>query len=239
MDKRPKIRLDFTSPKGYHRQLLVTMDSQTSNGFDLGYDAPLIENNTEDIYWILNGGDFIIQGVPHFKKDQELPLGIKIGADTEFTISIGRSENLPDQWDIFLKDSLSDELHDLRESDYRGSLEPARIHHRFKLVFTDEEPVQDGQDDEDPQEEEEEEIISGDLEIFYVHDSREIIIHNPQLLNISQVRINNILGQQIKTLGDIPAEKQTRYSMARYGAGVYIVTLISETSTITRKFILK
>ncbi|RLD26423.1 MAG: hypothetical protein DRI75_11750, partial [Bacteroidetes bacterium] len=54
IDSRPKIRLLFDSPDGYHRQLLVGVDQNASNEFDLGYDAPLIEANQEDMFWYFN-----------------------------------------------------------------------------------------------------------------------------------------------------------------------------------------
>src|SRR5690606_34186593 len=37
VDKRKKIWLKFTSPTGYHRQLLVTADTKASNNYDLGF----------------------------------------------------------------------------------------------------------------------------------------------------------------------------------------------------------
>ena len=53
-DIRKKIRLQFDSPRGYHRTLLVGVDSNASNIFDAGYDAPLIEDNKEDLFWVFD-----------------------------------------------------------------------------------------------------------------------------------------------------------------------------------------
>ena len=77
-DSRYKIRVKFESPKGYHRQLLVAADANSTQGFDLGYDAPLIENNVEDMYWMIDETEFVIQAVPNFNLDQVLPLGFKV-----------------------------------------------------------------------------------------------------------------------------------------------------------------
>ncbi len=44
-DTRSKIRLVYESPKGFNRQILVTADENTTNDFDLGYDAMLNDNN--------------------------------------------------------------------------------------------------------------------------------------------------------------------------------------------------
>ena len=93
-DTRYKIRVKFESPKGYHRQILVAADANTTDGFDLGYDAPLIENNVEDMYWLIDETEFVIQAVPDFNLDQVLPLGIKISETGEYTIKIDELENI-------------------------------------------------------------------------------------------------------------------------------------------------
>jgi len=54
-DFRPKIRLHFDSANGLHRQLLVGVDAYASDLFDLGYDAPMIDINSDDMYWEFSG----------------------------------------------------------------------------------------------------------------------------------------------------------------------------------------
>ena len=46
-----RIRLMFDSPSGLHRQLLVGTEEDMSHGYDLGFDAPLIDLNSEDMFW--------------------------------------------------------------------------------------------------------------------------------------------------------------------------------------------
>ena len=69
-EERQRFWLEYKSPAGYHRQLLVTRDPETTMGFDLGYDAVLTEDNLEDMYWLINGYEFVIQGVPDFGADR-------------------------------------------------------------------------------------------------------------------------------------------------------------------------
>ena len=77
-DIRQKIWIKYKSPKGYHRQLLVAADVRTTDGFDLGFDAPLIEDNEEDMYWYFNNYEFVIQAVKDFNLERELDLGFKV-----------------------------------------------------------------------------------------------------------------------------------------------------------------
>ena len=61
--KLPSIRIIYDSPKGYHRQLLLGVNPHASKGFDLGYDAFMVDVNEEDMYWNIEGGKFVIQGI--------------------------------------------------------------------------------------------------------------------------------------------------------------------------------
>uniref|UniRef100_UPI00356A929F LamG-like jellyroll fold domain-containing protein n=1 Tax=Mariniflexile sp. TaxID=1979402 RepID=UPI00356A929F len=64
--KKSIIRLMYDSPKGYHRQIVLGANEKASNGFDLGYDAFMVDVNEEDMYWYFNKSKFVIQGVANF-----------------------------------------------------------------------------------------------------------------------------------------------------------------------------
>ncbi|MFD2516525.1 Ig-like domain-containing protein [Salinimicrobium flavum] len=227
-DERSKIWLKFKSPQGYHRQILVTADERASDNFDLGFDAPLIEDNVEDMYWYFNNYEFVIQGVSDFNLDRELNLGIKVKEPGTFTISIDDLMNIPDDMNIFLEDSLLQVTHDLREEDYVSKSEAGIFLDRFKLVFRDKTAI----DDEDL-------VEDGEFEILYVNGSREVLVRNPQLLDISRIYLNNMLGQQVHTFYDIPTEKEIFLPVERFSSGVYIVKVHSEKGIRTKKVILE
>jgi hypothetical protein len=108
-DQRTKIRLLFDSPTGYHRQLLAGVDENTTNHFDLGYDAPIADINKEDMFWTFDNAKFVIQGVNNFDSDQELPLGIKISKAGLATIKIDGLENMDEDISLHIKDKLTGE----------------------------------------------------------------------------------------------------------------------------------
>ncbi len=231
-DNRQKIWLKFKSPMGYHRQLLVTADPTTSSGFDLGYDAPMIEDNAEDMYWYFSNYEFVIQAVEDFNVDRELDLGMKVHEEGEITISIDELKNIPDDLEIFLKDSLLQVNHDLRKTAYKATSDTGTFHNRFKVIFKDPTAVVV----EEPEVEVPEE---GEFEILYVTGSREILVKNPELVNIERIYLNNMLGQQLHVYYDIPAEKEVRLPVKRFSSGVYIVKVHSEKGIRTKKVILE
>ncbi len=138
-DLREKIRISFKSPKGYNRQLLVGADANATNGFDLGYDAPMNEFNAEDMFWIIGANEFVIQGVGNFDPDQVLPLGIVVDQEGEIKIQIDSLKNISDDKKIYLKDKWNNEIHDLRKSEFKSTSEAGYFVDRFEIIFYKEE----------------------------------------------------------------------------------------------------
>ena len=135
LDKRSKIWLQFDSSTGYHRQLLVGVDKNASNNFDLGYDAPIPDIGKEDMYWTFSGSKFVIQGVNNFNNDQELPLGLKISKPGLVRIKIDMIENLNKNLLLGIKDKLTNETFDITEKPFEMMLDAGEYADRFALTF--------------------------------------------------------------------------------------------------------
>ena len=135
IDERVRIRLGFESPLGYYRQILVGLDERTTDGYDIGFDAPLIEDNEEDMYWVIDDEKYVIQGVNNFDLGQELKLGVKIGEKSKAIIKIDTLENTPDHLELYIYDKLIDETYEITNSSFEFELEPGTYNDRFALVF--------------------------------------------------------------------------------------------------------
>ncbi|WP_029035221.1 T9SS type A sorting domain-containing protein [Salinimicrobium terrae] len=229
--EQKRIWLKFKSPKGYHRQILVTANPNATDNFDLGYDAPLIENNIEDMYWYFNNYEFVIQGVSDFNIERELQLGIKVKEKGTLEISIDKLMNIAGDKDIFLKDSLLNVVHDLRKESYITESEEGIFTDRFKLVFQNEVGIEEPQDPEI--------IDEGHLEIIYVNGTRKVLVINPELIKVSRIYLNNILGQQVHVYYNIPLQTRVELPVNRFSSGVYILKLHTEQGIITKKVILE
>ncbi|MBI6118007.1 T9SS type A sorting domain-containing protein [Salegentibacter maritimus] len=228
-DTRYKIRLNFLSPLGYQRQVLVTADANTTNGFDLGYDALLIDDIPEDMYWLIQDNEFVIQAVPNFNIDQVLPLGLKIKKEGEFSIEIGELENYPDSQSVFLKDKLSDSIHDLRTGAYLASSTPGIFKDRLEIIFKGKE---DSENPSNPS-------ITTNLDFGYNHNTRELKIYNPDLIDISEVLLFDLRGKLIQGFKNIPNEKQHTITIKPMHSSIYIVKLVTENGNRNKKFIME
>lgn len=231
-DTRAKIRLKFNSPAGYHRQILVTRDENTTNGFDIGYDAPLIEDNVEDMYWWFENHGFVIQGVPDFEEEQVLPLAIKVQSEGQFTIQIDSTENWPAQKNIYLKDNKLDTIHSIIKEPYKATSEVGEIKDRFELVFF--KPLPDIVDNP-----EELPVIDGLVGISYSRFDKQVKISNEDLLKVSKVLIFDMRGKLIQEFDELPTEREILLGMRPVRSAVYIVKVYCENGICNKKIIVK
>ncbi|MGM0932803.1 MAG: LamG-like jellyroll fold domain-containing protein [Bacteroidota bacterium] len=231
-DEPPRIRLNFRSPTGYHRQILAAAIPTTTNGFDWGYDALLRDNSVEDMFWMIDEEKYVIQAIPDFNEDQVLPLGVRIKGESEFTFKIDTLENWPADKPLYLKDHLNDSIHDLRKAEYKGTSEAGEILDRFEIVFHKE---PDAVIPEEPNPEAE----LTNIQIRYLHDSRELIIMNPDLIQINEVMIFDLVGKRIQDFEDIPNQKEIILNTRPIGSSVYIVKLLTPSGIKNIKFLMK
>ena len=75
-DLRPKFRIGFDAPQINHRQILLTLDENTTDAVDWGYDAEMPEVFDDDMYWVINDKKYVIQATNEFGFDKEIPFNI-------------------------------------------------------------------------------------------------------------------------------------------------------------------
>ncbi|MGM1055381.1 MAG: T9SS type A sorting domain-containing protein [Bacteroidota bacterium] len=237
-EKETLIRLSFKSPIGMYRQILVGAVPNTTNGFDLGYDALLLDNNREDMYWIQGNNYLVIQGVPDFNKEQVLPLGVKIDEEKEFSIQIDTVENSPSDFKIYLKDNLNDTVHNLTKKAYTSTSKIGYIHDRFEIIFYKEEPLPPVV--EIPWEVDENDEIYKEFGISVRHGrtDRELQILNPHELDITNMYFFDLNGNKLEGHKNLSTEKEFRMPVRNYSSGIYIVQLVVEGRVVSKKIII-
>jgi hypothetical protein len=229
IDTRQKIRLMFDSPNGYHRQLLVGVDTSASNNFDLGYDAPLNETNKEDMYWDFNDSKFIIQAVNNFDSEQALPIGIKTNKAGMSTIKIDKIENMDMDKAIFIHDIDLNKYHNLKESNFEVFLNPGDYVNRFEIVFSNTSKPALSLDD----------MVDISLEVYFSNEKESIIINNPTQKNIESVKLYNILGQSIYQVNNNTNENYLEFKTKNIKSGAYILNIKTNEGTATKKVLIK
>ncbi len=227
-DPRQKIRIMFDSPKGYHRQLLVGVDENASNNFDYGYDALLIDVIKEDIFWIFNDKNYVIQGVNNFALDQKLPLGIKTIKDGMTSIKIDDLENITNDVNIYLHDIELNIYHDLKQGNYTISMPKGDYLNRFEITFSKGQTL--GTEDV---------VNQKPIEVYYLNDKESIVIDNPMSKTIQSVEMFNILGQSLFMFNTNTTDNSIKYNAKQIKAGAYIIKITTLYGEFSKKVLVE
>jgi len=233
LDKRPKIWLQFDSPTGYHRQLLVGVDDNATNHFDLGFDAPIADIGKEDMFWIFDGSKFVIQGVNNFNTDQELPLGLIIGKTGLARIKIDELKNMDENISIHIKDKLTGETHNISRKPFEIELEAGTYLNRFSLTFKMQKLITEDVAVEVLIPAATPTIIEG-IHVFMNNTLEEIQIKNNSDDEIISIALYNYLGQTLKTWN-------TNFNIriislpTNIAAGVYFVQINTKNGKTVKK----
>ena len=230
-DSRFKIRLTFNSPKGYRRQILVTADAKTTNGYDIGYDAPLLDNFPEDMYWVIDESEFVIQAVPNFNFSQVLPLGMRFSEEGEFSIELHKLENFTRDVNIYLHDKEEDTYHNLTKAPFKAETQTGSFNDRYEIVFKAPEPEVIDKPEINPD--------NSWILVDYLRDSQEIMLGNPDLRPIEHAEVFSLNGQLIERFTNIQTERDIVLPIGRpLSSAIYIVRIYSKGEEYSRKIII-
>ena len=232
VDGREKIRLLYSSASGYYRELLVGKDENTTRNFDLGYDAPLIDPNPADMFWLLNDVKFVIQAVPYFDETVELPIGLTVDEEGLITIKIKGLENLNEATEVYLKDALTQQEVNLLEENFEISLAAGAYVNRFTIVFKTKEIVADDETEENIN------PTEALITAYMNNDARTLHITNNKEEPIRGIRIFNSLGQATQFWNKTFTENKITLP-AKYTTGVYIIQISTDTEITSKKVIVE
>jgi hypothetical protein len=248
-DIRPKFRIGFDAPKISHRQLLLTVDQNTSYGIDRGYEALMYQVFSDDMYWMIENKKYCIQAVDTLISEKEIPLGVQTLTGGAITIKIDKLENVPDEVGVFLMDKETNTLHNLRENNYTATLAAGVYHDRYALTFKmkKEAPVADenavlitedievGYTDSSENLVADESVISYPaIDMYLNQTNRSITIKNPEMVAMNTVVLYSMMGQIVQTWEtNTNTQNLTIPNMPK--PGVYVLHAHTQNGKITRK----
>jgi hypothetical protein len=227
VDTRMKIGLKFNSINTYTRKILVTADENATMGYDWGYDAELYDIQAEDMYWLVNEGKYVIQGVNDFNLETVLPLGVHTTEDGSNMISIDKLENIPNTMDVYVHDIQLGIYHNLKEGEYSFTCQAGVHLGRFEIVFSNEDTL--GVETVD--------IETDILDILYDKDNKNITILNPLNLSIEGYEVFTILGQSVLLSNDSTTASELKLDTKSLSTGAYVVKVKTDRDHISKKVI--
>ncbi|MGO4818210.1 LamG-like jellyroll fold domain-containing protein [Flavobacterium sp. W22_SRS_FP1] len=234
-DTYKRIRLGYNSSNNYHRQVLLGfMEEKATSGIDNGYDGFNFDSFTNDMYFLNNTGQLIIQGVGHFDKNDVFPIGVKADKDGMVKFMIDGLENFDKNEKIFIYDSENDSYNDIQKNDYEVFITSGEKNNRFSLCF--EQKGKKGKEEEN-----EENIKKENIKISYFQKKNIVEIKKKSLkTKIYKVTLFNIDGLPVGNW-DIVDQSQLNIQLPikNLTSGIYIAKVYTSDGEHSKKIIIQ
>ena len=138
--ERHRIWLDLITPNNKANTTLIGYVEGATNGLDRLYDGYEFESASANIYSVLGDEKLSIQGrILPFDDEDTVPLGVVIPNNDIYQIAINTLDGLFENTSqaIFLEDTYTNVIHDLRTSPYAFTSDSGTFNDRFILRYTD------------------------------------------------------------------------------------------------------
>lgn len=118
-------------------QTLIGYTAGATANIDKGFDSSYFNDSAIALTSLIDGEEFIIQGLGlPFDNTSTVSLGFKTSTAGMFSISLGTFDGLfADDQNIYIKDNLTDNVINLKQSAYNFSTEVGVFNDRFEIVY--------------------------------------------------------------------------------------------------------
>ena len=206
----------------YSDIMMFVINTESTFGFDQLFDAYKLYGDADapQLYTIAGGEKTSVSHIPVIDGLSELPIHLEVGAENNYTLSATDIEGFLQGTGVILKDKLTGQTINLRENpSYTFTAKPGDNADRFSLLFS---PLGTP------------EAMSLQANVYAI--DKEIRVQ----LNESakgEVKITSLAGQVLAAKSFQSSTQVTLKAPAQ--SGVYMVTVVTEKGTMTRKVFIK
>lgn len=194
---------------------------------DYGYDALNIDDFPNDMFFLVEDNQLVIQGVGAFDVNTSLPIGVKGDAEGKVSFMIDALENFAPDQPIFIHDNLTDTYHNIRETKFEVNLPAGENNTRFSLRFKDKTLKL-------------EQHSIDEIKIAHIQNGNMLVINNNLLdVAVEKVTLYNILGQSISNWKIENQEQENiRIPVKNLSSGVYVIKVKTTNDNFSKKIII-
>lgn len=226
-----RVRIEFTSPTGYVRPLLLGFDptDTATDGVDFGWDVLNFDSIPGDLNWLIEDDRYVVQGVGAFDETKVYPFGLYLTYDGAITISLKALENFNTPIDVFIYDAYLDTYYKINDTDYTTLMLNSDYLDMLFIAFL--EPESLSASDNNLQE----------PEIKYLNKTKELYINTYNKSTIKQVILYNILGQTIKSFNanNLRNTPSNKIPIKNIADGTYFVRVETSKTISNKKIIIQ
>ncbi|WP_299336201.1 T9SS type A sorting domain-containing protein [uncultured Psychroserpens sp.] len=223
-----RFRINVSFDYSYTRQLVHNFHNSATDGFDYGLEAPVSNDNpTTDASWVLDDKPYVIQA-HKFEIEKRIPLVVNLIEQQSIEFSIFDVQNFETSQPIYLYDIENDLYINLKEQNYSISLQAGNYSNRFEITF------EGGDTLSTP------EIAEEDFDVFQNTKSSELVILNPNRIDIKTVSIYDVSGKRVMNTNEVGNQNDYRFTTKSLSSGVYIASItVANNQVISKKVIIQ
>ncbi len=132
------LRLDYTSPNGASRELLLgfTSDNSATDGVDYGYDATVHTPFNNDLNWLIEDNRYVIQAVGAFDETSQYLFGLYNEVAGDATIALSSLENFQSEINVYIFDALLNTYTRINDTPFTSTIDAVNYTDRFYITFS-------------------------------------------------------------------------------------------------------
>ena len=227
-DTRLKLRIGFNSINTIRRQLLITEDSNATQGVDWGYDGMIQESQIDDMFWLINNQRFTIQGIDVIDNQTILPIGVYTDSDGTNSFALDALTNATAITKVYLHDKVLNIYHNLSEENYNVFLPAGEYLERFEITFSNQNALNINDN-----------FYVNNIEVHYSNNLKSIVIINPLHHDINTIKMMTLLGQTVLEIKDVSNQNYQEIKLNNLSSGAYIIKLNTPNGIVSKKIIVR
>ncbi|WP_396152498.1 YDG domain-containing protein [Flavobacterium sp.] len=135
-ENRSRIWLNLNDSENLVGQTMIAYMEGTTTEVDAKYDGKYINDSQTAFTSLINNEEFAVQARGEFISTDVVPMSIKIENAGAYSISLAQVDGLfTMENDIYLRDNITGEEHDLRNAAYNFTIDSGVFNNRFELIY--------------------------------------------------------------------------------------------------------
>ena len=224
----PQIRINALLNNQGIRQLALAFMPEATDGVDRAMDAlSSSDSAAADMFIALDNAEYIIN-VTNFDLDKKIAVGFKNDKPANYKITVKDIINLDAVEAVYLHDKVSDLYYDIKNNFHELDLPAGKNTTQFEITFRKNTTL--GID----------ELKAESFIVYHNNGAKNVVIENPESLDLSYCGIYDIAGKLLFTKKDIGSNVKYEFPTNGLADGIYIVKLsTADNKTVGKKIIVK
>jgi hypothetical protein len=220
--EKHRIWLNLNDTTNNYNQILVGYTDGASNGVDNAIDGEVLDKDNTMLYNVINDVEYVIQGkgLP-FAETDEIALGLKATTAGNYSISLENVDGLFTTQNVFIKDNVTNIIHDIKQAPYNFTTVDGVFNSRFKVVFTNAALTNQS-------------FVSEESVVVYTQNE-EIKINASQ--EIASVEVYDVLGRNIYNNIKVNDKVLNITSIANRNQALFVKITLESGQAVTKKVI--